>query len=248
MKTRIVWTKIWEDEFFVELSRPARILFLYLITNQRTNLCGCYQVSDRTVCFDTKLTVRELEEAKEELAPKAIFYGGWVYLPNAQRLGGFKGEKNEAAIQREWEEVPLEVRNALTKGNHDRVSKSEDRVSPKGDTPRNHKSEIRNKKPGGIVKGGRLAAPSPEVEVVNGRVRLPLRSSVAVLNDPAVVQVLQGQFPEVEVVNELAKAKDWARSKGRVYRDYTAFARNWLRRAQEFKKQRRGGVLDARKR
>ena len=34
MKTRIVHTKIWQDDYFVNLSFQEKVLFLYLISNE----------------------------------------------------------------------------------------------------------------------------------------------------------------------------------------------------------------------
>ena len=136
MKTRIVWTKVWEDEFFANLNQSAKILFLYLITNSRVNLCGCYEISDRVILFDTHISAEELETAKKELAPKAKFCKGWVFLPNSLRFGGYSGPKNEVALEKEVSAIPKEIRHTLSipygYGRH---------------TPRNKKSEIRNQEP-----------------------------------------------------------------------------------------------------
>lgn len=146
MRTRIIHTRMWEDPFFINLSRQSRLLFIYLISNQRINLSGCYELSDRTIIFDTGLTKSELETSKKDLEGKVEFYDGWVYVVNAQRLGGYKGEKNRVAMDRELEEVPQNVKDILFKANHDRVSKNHDRVFEVSDTSINHKSEIKNQK------------------------------------------------------------------------------------------------------
>ena len=146
MKSRIVHTKMWEDEYFSNLSRASKLLFIYLITNSRINLIGTFEISDRVIIFDTGLNSKELEDAKTELFPKVKFFNGWVYVLNAERLGGYKGGKNETAKENEWDKIPKDIINALVKGNHDRVSEKEDRVSGILDTPINHKSEIRKDK------------------------------------------------------------------------------------------------------
>lgn len=110
-----------------------------------------YRISDRTLYFDTKIRLEKLEKAKNELAGsgKVLFYDGWVYVKNAQRLGGYKGEKNDAAAKQEMVDIPDNVKNCFLKGICDRVSENEDRVSEvsaEPDTPINHKSEIINHK------------------------------------------------------------------------------------------------------
>ena len=141
MKTRIVWTKIWEDEWFCKLDDPTQKLFLYLITNQRINLCGCYEISDRVISFDTR--IKDLTRAKSDLKPKALFFEGWVYLPNAVGYSGYVGESNERARDKEIALIPLKVKNALLKG---KVYPPLTGGTPHPHTTINHKSEIINHK------------------------------------------------------------------------------------------------------
>jgi hypothetical protein len=141
VKTRIIHTKIWEDDFFVNLSRASKLLFVYLISNSRINLSGFFELPDRVITFDTGLTNKELEDSKKELIPKAVFYKGWVYIKNAQHLGGYKGEKNDKASKNEKSLIPSDIQEYCY-----RVSKNNDRVFEVSDTSINHKSEIRNQK------------------------------------------------------------------------------------------------------
>ena len=161
MKTRIIHTRIWEDEWFCNLSNDAQKLFLYLITNQRINICGIYRISDRIIYFDTKIRLDRLERVKNELedSGKVAFFDGWVYVKNAKRLGGYKGDKNEVASNRELDEVPDYIKKCLFKGICDRVSENrdsvgseEDKVSAKADTSINHKSETINHKSEDILR------------------------------------------------------------------------------------------------
>jgi hypothetical protein len=45
----------------------------------------------------------------------------------------------------------------------------------------------------------------------------------------------------VNIEKELEKFRDWCAAKGRTFKNYRSAFRNWLRRAQEFAEQRRGG-------
>ena len=132
MKTRIVWTKIWEDEWFATLSDPAQKLFIYLLTNSRANMCGCYQLSDRVIIFDTRIV--DLETAKKELNPKAKFKSGWVYLPNAKYYGGYSGKKNEVTIKKEEAQIDKNIKLALFTTQQDRVSIGYPQVETTTDT------------------------------------------------------------------------------------------------------------------
>ncbi len=152
MKTRIIWTKIWEDDWFQSLSDDGQKLFLFLLTNRSINLCGCYQISDWLIKTQTR--IKNLEKAKKELYPKVKFFKDWVFIKNAEFYGGYKGEKNEIAKNKELQEIPDHVKTALF-GGKNKESESIDTLSigyQRGiNTSINHKSEIINNK--GVVKG-----------------------------------------------------------------------------------------------
>lgn len=114
MKQRKIWTKIWKDNWFYSLSQNARLLFLYLITNESIGFTGCYEISDRQITFDTKIS--NLEKIKEELSPKIKFYNGWVYVVNSQGYNGFVGESFEVAIDKEKISIPETIKNTLIEG------------------------------------------------------------------------------------------------------------------------------------
>lgn len=144
MKTRIIWTKIWEDDWFQSLSDNAQKLFLYLLTNSRINMCGCYQISERVLVFDTR--IKNLKKIKDELSPKVRFYEDWVYVVNAECYSGFRGSKIEKALEKEKDSIPLNIKNALYYEKEYRVSDKSDMVSSKHDTTINNKSIIINNK------------------------------------------------------------------------------------------------------
>lgn len=115
-------TKIWQDDWFAGLSRGAKLLFLYLITNQEIGMTGVYELPDRVMMFNVGLNQSELEQAKKELSGKVAFYNGWVFVRNSERYNSFRGEKNELAKERECRGIPLEIKKALVEGKADRVS------------------------------------------------------------------------------------------------------------------------------
>jgi hypothetical protein len=148
MKTRIVWTKIWDDEWFDNLSQEARWLFIYLLTNQDIGLSGCFYITDKKISFHTHISIKKLIKAKKELEPKVLFKDSWIYITNAQGYNGFTGIKIETAVEREIELIPQNIKNTLSIVKPYRVSEKSDRVSGVVDTPIiiNNKSEIRNTK------------------------------------------------------------------------------------------------------
>lgn len=100
MKTRIVHTKVWRDEWFVNLSKEAKLLWIYLLTNDKINISGIYEISDRELKFDLGFEVED--KIKQELKPKALFCKGWVFIPNTEKYNSYRNSpKNQTAFTRE---------------------------------------------------------------------------------------------------------------------------------------------------
>jgi hypothetical protein len=152
MKTRIVHTKIWQDDWFYNLSANAQRLFLYCITNQHIGLAGIYELSDRIIRFDLKLAPDELSDLKTELGKKVMFFDGWIYVVNSSRYCNYSGEKNELATKRELLKVPESIRRYII----DTVSSTIDTSINHKSKTINHKSEIINQESETINKGMEL--------------------------------------------------------------------------------------------
>jgi len=192
----------------LNLSDNGQKLFLYLITNQRINLCGIYRLPDRVINFDTRIKGEKLQKAKSELLEKVFFYDGWVYVKNAQILGGYKGEKNEVAIKQEMADIPENVKNCLFKGICPRVSEKEDRVSEVSDTSINHKSEIINHK--------------SEYSSVDFLKNLP--------QEEIDEFVKKFNVTPAGVKRKADDLIDWCEANGKKKKNYKAFLRNALRK------------------
>jgi len=99
MKTRIIYTKIWQDSFFTSLSSEEKIAFIYYLTNDQVNIIHFYECPDRKVIFDTGISLTKLLNLKGKLQTnkKIFFYKDYVFLVNAIRYESYTGEKNEEA-------------------------------------------------------------------------------------------------------------------------------------------------------
>jgi hypothetical protein len=82
---RSVNTRIWADEWFEGLSRDEKLLWLYLLTNQYTNMLGIYEVSMSRISFETGITRETLSKAFERFQREGkAFYicNRFVFLVN----------------------------------------------------------------------------------------------------------------------------------------------------------------------
>lgn len=52
-KQRYIDTHFWDDGYVLELDPTEKLVYLYLLTNPLTNICGIYEISATRIAFDT---------------------------------------------------------------------------------------------------------------------------------------------------------------------------------------------------
>src|SRR3990167_2717563 len=111
MKTRIIHTKIWKDDYFATLNTAEKLLFVYFLTNEYVNIIHLYECPERVIMFDTGVSKEELDSAKNkfEATKKFRFHDSFVYIPNAYRYERYVGEKNDNAKQDLVRRLPKSV-------------------------------------------------------------------------------------------------------------------------------------------
>jgi len=96
-------------------------MFIYFFTNQRIGHTGIYELPERILRFEVQITKKYYKKIKTtfEKAGKVYFYKDWIYIPNASHYGGYTGEKNKRAYEKEKKSIPLKVINSFKdKRNH----------------------------------------------------------------------------------------------------------------------------------
>jgi len=110
MKTAQIKSCIWSDPWIQELTRAETIIFLNLISNERGNTLGIYEVSTRTLAFETKSTEQEIRDTLEKFseANKAFYHKNYVILANRVKYNSDSRDisKNFVKIVKE---IPREV-------------------------------------------------------------------------------------------------------------------------------------------
>ena len=111
MKTRIIHTRIWEDEFFGGLNSKNKLLFIYLLTNHRIGMTGVYECSDRLISFDTGISIEDINSGKEILKNKFVFYKGWIVILNCGKYNNYtSNDFMKKAYQKERESLPEDLK------------------------------------------------------------------------------------------------------------------------------------------
>jgi len=67
-------TELWTDPFIQGLSPEAKLLFIYLWTNKHCNQAGLYEITLKTMAFDTGLPQESLPSLLKQLEPKVSWY------------------------------------------------------------------------------------------------------------------------------------------------------------------------------
>ena len=83
-KTRYIKTDFWSDSFIETLNPVEKLLFLYLFTNDRVDLCGIYEISLRKISFETGINEESLVKILTKFSEKwKIYYIDWyIYVSN----------------------------------------------------------------------------------------------------------------------------------------------------------------------
>ena len=81
-KNRYVNTHFWNDNYIIDLDPIEKLLFLYLLTNPMTDICGIYELPLKKISFETgvdKDMVFKIFDRFEN-DNKAKYDNGWIAL------------------------------------------------------------------------------------------------------------------------------------------------------------------------
>lgn len=112
---RMVKTKFWSDEYIADLEPSEKLLYLYLITNERTSLCGCYEISRRIISFDTGLVQEKILEIlkKFESDGKVFYVDNHIFLKNFIKNQNLANPSIRRGIEKRIDDLPLEIRKIV---------------------------------------------------------------------------------------------------------------------------------------
>src|ERR1035437_10191339 len=111
-KIRYIHTKFWSDNFVREHLNPLdRYLFLYFLTNEKTNICGIYELPLSTMASETGLDKEMLEKMLKRLEGKVDYHDGWVIIRNFIKHQKTGSKDFDLGVKRVYEkEIPLKIR------------------------------------------------------------------------------------------------------------------------------------------
>jgi len=107
-KRRLVNTKFWSDGFIVTLQPLERYLYLYLLTNEHTEICGVYELPMVVICRETDLKEETIRKALKAFGSLINYVDGWIYIKNFVKNQS-SNENMKKGAQRSLEEVPPHI-------------------------------------------------------------------------------------------------------------------------------------------
>lgn len=124
-KKRYINTRFWSDSFIVSLNPLERYLFLYLLTNEHTDISGIYELPWSVIARETGLEEEMLKKMFLRFKSRVYYIDGWVYLRNFSKHQA-TNPKVEAGVKRSLDGVPDDIMTKIKEIQigYDRLSKA----------------------------------------------------------------------------------------------------------------------------
>lgn len=107
-------TRFWSDGFIREKLNPLdRYLFLYFLTNEKTNICGVYELPMSTMASETGIDVEMLKKMLPRFRTKVHYIDGWVYIRNFQKHQSTASTTVQKGIEIEMAKIPLHIKDKM---------------------------------------------------------------------------------------------------------------------------------------
>lgn len=107
---RQLHTRMWADSWFIELTPDQKLLFIYLFSNQRTSVCGLYELPIRVISFETGLEIEVVKKCFNVFSSAGKIYyddvAGVVWVVNMLKYQGSTSPKLMSRIDADIKSVP----------------------------------------------------------------------------------------------------------------------------------------------
>lgn len=218
-------TKIYNDNWFYNLSTEAKLLFLFLIGNDSCNLIGCYELPLHVISTYTKIPEKKIESVLDEMAQKVCYADGWVMIQRYQKYNPMRNPSIEEAQKKQMDNLPPEVKtlfNQIQVGLDDIKLNS---VEKQKEYLAKIEKELQWVHPVDTLYTGSKEQ-DKEKDIVIGVVK-----GIESISVEDIQKICQDyQVPESFVRSKMDDMNNWMKSKGKSYKDYNAALRNWVKR------------------
>lgn len=145
-KLRSVNTVFWSDPFIEDLDVDEKLLYLYLITNEKTNMLGIYEASIKKMSFETGIEMKRLGTIlnRFEALRKVKYINNYVMLVNYMKHQKYNTNMKKAAITT-YLELPNKLKDSELKLDESNPSKAFETLSNHYGTVRKIEVEVEDK-------------------------------------------------------------------------------------------------------
>jgi len=208
----------WGDPFVQDLDKDAKLLFAYLWTNKRCNSAGLYEITPKTIAFETGIEIESLPSLLEQLSEKV----NWLKDENLIWVRNFLKHQPKSP------QFLKSVADCLSHISSNGVIKEFLDYYGKLGVSIPYQYHI-----GSVGSGyGDIQEQELELEPV---LELELDKKESFENFRSRIRV---KFPELDIDEEYEKFKlYWSEGKRKLKRPKLAFV-NWLNKAREIKKEK----------
>jgi hypothetical protein len=114
-KKRYFDTKFWSDGYIEGLDPIEKLLFLYLLTNERTNVAGVYELPRKIMSVETGIEISMLDNilARFEAEGKIVTFEKWMRLINSDKYQNLDNRNIRVGIENVLSKVPMAVQQGL---------------------------------------------------------------------------------------------------------------------------------------
>jgi len=116
-KQRYINTRFWNDNYISELDPIEKLLFIYFLTNEHTNIAGIYEIPLKIIGIETGIDESMLKKILPRLEDKIRYIEGMVIIKNFVRHQETSSDRVKTGILNCLKDVDLEfLKNIINKG------------------------------------------------------------------------------------------------------------------------------------
>lgn len=112
-KLRSLSTSFWSDPFIEDLTPNQKLLFIYLVTNEKTNMLGIYESSIKKMSFETGISTEEISKGLKEFerVEKVKYENNYIILVNYMKHQNYNPNMKKSAID-VYNSLPKELKDS----------------------------------------------------------------------------------------------------------------------------------------
>lgn len=114
-KQRYINTRLWNDTYVSLLDPVEKLLFIYCLTNEHTNISGIYEVPLKIMAIETGIDESMLKKILPRLKEKVRYINGFVIIKNFIKHQETDSPNVKKGILNCLQELSLDFLKTLTK-------------------------------------------------------------------------------------------------------------------------------------